>query len=439
MTTKYNLRKAFNYAVENITMIFFGLISVMLVARIFGPENLGKLSLSQTASGITLFLVTLGLDHIIVRDLVREPKKLGILSTVMIMQFCGWILQIALVFVIILLISDNSIDNTLINIVVIVLVTTYLQRVAVVKYYFQAVNQPEHLARSALLSRSISLFYLFYAISLDWSYELVLLYLPLQALIQSTMLWISFFRIERNFQFDFNNKYCISVLKDALPILASSAIFPLFMQADILLVSKILGLEATGLYSAATRVVTQFVFIGHILTMTFYVALARKVDNGAEDSSDFITGLTKILLLSAAILTCFTYFCADTLVFLLYGEMFAPTIDLLKIVSFAWLFVFPAALFSRLLILKNLTKYELYKSILAAVFSLTSNLLLIPIYGIKVAAYTLLFSYILADLIIYSFFKETRWIFNLGFFSIFELVFKFKKSISQIRQTFRSK
>ncbi|MBF4232969.1 flippase, partial [Vibrio anguillarum] len=44
MSKIYNLKKAAWYSVENITTIIFGLVSVVIVARIFGPENLGKLS-----------------------------------------------------------------------------------------------------------------------------------------------------------------------------------------------------------------------------------------------------------------------------------------------------------------------------------------------------------------------------------------------------------
>ncbi|MBF4348529.1 flippase, partial [Vibrio anguillarum] len=60
MSKIYNLKKAAWYSVENITTIIFGLVSVVIVARIFGPENLGKLSMIQAISSVTLFLVVLG-------------------------------------------------------------------------------------------------------------------------------------------------------------------------------------------------------------------------------------------------------------------------------------------------------------------------------------------------------------------------------------------
>ena len=114
MSVKYNLKKGAWYAVENTTMIMFGLLSVILVARIFGPESLGKLSLIQAISAMLLFTVVLGLDHIIVRDIARDPTNKRYLSTVFILQAIAWALHAVLVFFVLWLLSEQGVESDVI-------------------------------------------------------------------------------------------------------------------------------------------------------------------------------------------------------------------------------------------------------------------------------------------------------------------------------------
>ena len=84
MSKIQNIKKILWYSVENLTAVIFSLLSVVLIARLFGPENLGKLSYVQAISALTIFITTLGIDHIIVRDLARNPKNMNYMSTIFI-------------------------------------------------------------------------------------------------------------------------------------------------------------------------------------------------------------------------------------------------------------------------------------------------------------------------------------------------------------------
>ncbi|CZF77486.1 oligosaccharide flippase family protein [Grimontia marina] len=441
MSKMSNIKKAAWYAVENTTMVAFGLISVIVVARVFGPENLGKLSFIQALSATTMFLVVLGLDHIIVRELARKNDDYDLIFTSMIMQTIGWIAHVILVILAIFVISNDPIEISIIYITISVLLATYFARGTVLKLFFQAINVPKKIAISAIISRIISLSYLTAALVLNLDYHLVIIFIPIQALVQFLVLLIQFLSC-RNIDIKslkFDQKRSKSLIKEALPLIGSSMLFPVFMQGDILLISSILDEKNTGIYSSATRLISQLVFVGHIVTMTFYLALSDKYFEKSNDYESFLNGLIKILFILGFGMALSIYMLSEQIIIALYGEKFTGAEDILKVICWNLVFIFPAALFSRLLVLQNLAKYEFIKSLTIAIFSLSMNFIFIEKYGILGSAVVSLCSYALADLIFYSLFKETRDIFKKAISSYATTIFNPPKAMKNIIKTLEAK
>ncbi len=417
MSKLYNLKKAAWYSVENITTIAFGLVSVVMVARFFGPENLGKLSMVQTISAITLFLVVLGLDQLIIRDLSNKKRDLEYISTVLIMQFSGFILHIISVFLVLYYVYDGMIEHDVMVIAFSVLLTVYFSRATVIKLYFQSINRPEVIALSAITSRVIAIIYMFYALINGYTYPSVITFIPLQAFVQIIIIFIIFLRMEDNNNFNifkFNPCIAKNLFKEAMPLMASSILFPLFMQADILLISFIMSENEVGIYSAASRLITQFLFVGSIVTMTFYLGISSRINEKSLDEEKYIQGVLAMILVIAIIMSSSVFIFSDYIINTLYGDKFNGSEKILEVLSWEWLLILPAALYSRLLILYGLIKYEFIKSLIVAVFSLSLNYLLIPKFGILAAAYVSLFSYFIADLMVYFVFRKTRFLFYIG-------------------------
>ena len=128
----------------------------------------------------------------------------------------------------------------------------------------------------------------------------------------------------------------------------------------------------------------------------------------------YATKIVRIQL--AAAFTMSLGFCvlAPFIIWALYGSKFSDSSIVLAIGVWGWLFMFPACLFSRLLVLARLAKYELVKAFIVAPISLGMNIILIPIYGGIAAAFVSVFTYMLGDFLVYAFFKETRFMFKIG-------------------------
>lgn len=439
MSKKFNLINGLWYAVENLSSIAFSLVSVFFVARYFGPENLGKLSLVQAASSVFLCLATLGLDHFIVRDLARNRNDTTLLGSVMLAQLIGWIAYTFLVLSTLWLMGKLSSNVQMLVIALCVILTTLFTRATIGKLYFQATNEPKVIAKSALASRITALVYIVYVLSVDLPYELVLLYLPIQAAIQWLMLFYSYQNSSSGvMSWRFDSGVLKKSLHEAFPVLLSAAIFPIFMQADILIISHLMSDRDAGIYSAAMRIITQFVFVGHIATMTFYAALSASLAR-PEIFERILSGLIKILFLVSFSMALFGFLYSDLIINILYGSRFSDSADVLKILVWVWPFIIPAALYSRLLILRGHAKYELIKSLIAASISLTLNFTLIPYWGLSAAATASVISYFFADFAIYAFFKETRKVNKLAIKAILDIFTRPIQSYASIMYTLASK
>src|SRR4051812_27156338 len=88
-------RKFILYSAENISGVVFGLVGASMLARVFGPENLGRLSLVQAASAVFVAFATLGLDYFVVRDFAINRKDGELKGSILLAQSLGWLLYVA--------------------------------------------------------------------------------------------------------------------------------------------------------------------------------------------------------------------------------------------------------------------------------------------------------------------------------------------------------
>ena len=163
-----------------------------------------------------------------------------------------------------------------------------------------------------------------------------------------------------------------------------------------------------GLYSVASKLMIQAIFLGHVFVLTFYPRLQKLMKSADKNYLDFIQGLVNMLILLALSLAIFVFIFADIIVISIFGPEFAKSAFYLRILVWSWIFIFPSALYTRLLILNNNTNFEFYKSILAASLCLILNFLMIPIYGPIAAAAVSLLTYFIADWLFFAVSVKTR-------------------------------
>jgi len=136
-------------AVDRVIRLFGELFIGIWVARYLGPKDYGVLNYAIAFSGLFLLFVKLGLDQIIVRELVKKPKLRNyLLGTAFYLKLIGAIIAIALISLSLVLIDTDGLIKA---IILIISLGFIFQAVDVVDYFYQAKISSKKLLYLAVL------------------------------------------------------------------------------------------------------------------------------------------------------------------------------------------------------------------------------------------------------------------------------------------------
>ncbi|MBS1142138.1 MAG: hypothetical protein H6R13_3591 [Proteobacteria bacterium] len=414
-----NFVNALLYSTESITALLFSVVSVALIARHFGPENLARYSLAQSVSTLFIVFATLGLEQFVIRELARNKNDSEFVTSALVGMVAGWFAYVGLVVAYYLVFQDFARDLILIASVV---VATAISKVLFIRSYLQATNTPRPIALASLFSRLLSIAYLIAGAYLDFSYDAMMLYLPLQAIALFIGMAISkpqFFALIEFKQF--NPRRLLISVREASPVFISTILYFFYNQSDILIMSSLLDANTVGIYSASIRLIPQAAFLGYVLVATFYKEMDKRLLEDKDAFESYVKSILTIQFGVGLVLATGVFLTSDLVIYLLYGERYAQSAQVLAIACWAWVFILPAALYSRLLIMLGYARYELIKMLIVAPLIILLNYLVISRIGMLGSAVVFVFSYFLVDFLVYFLFKETRYLGLMGWHAVVDI------------------
>lgn len=423
-----NIVNALLYSTESITALLFSVVSIALIARHFGPDVFARYSLAQSVSTIFVIFATLGLEQFIIRELARNNQDTEYVSSILVGMLAGWLVYVALVIVYYLVFKDFARDMLLI---VSVVISTLFLKVIFIRSYLQSQNNPKPIAIASLLSRALAISYLLVGSHFDFSFNLMMLYLPLQAFVLLFVMSVKqpiFYQLIKLKHFSLQR--VISSVREASPVFLSTVLYFFYSQSDILIMSSLLDATSVGVYSASIRLIPQAAFIGYVLVATFYKEMDNKLLADKNEFEAYVTQLLTIQFGIGLLLAISVFITSDLIIQLLYGTRYAESGRVLAIACWAWVFIMPAALYSRLLIMLGYAKYELIKMLIVAPLILLLNYFAISQIGMLASAVVFVFSYFLVDFLIYFIFKDTRHLGMMGLKALLDIVTKPRQTIN---------
>lgn len=395
MESSFFNHKGFMRYFKNTSWLFFEKILRMLevliigiwVARYLGPESFGLLSYAQAFVFLFVSFATLGLDTVLVRELVNdETKNSYLIGTAFYMKLFGAFLAILLLAISINFTSNNNLTDLIIFIIA---SSTILKAFDVVDFYFQS----KVLSKYVVYAKTITL-----SISALVKVSLILLQAPLIAfasviLLDSFILASGyiffFFTKSQNIEFkdiSFKKEIAVSLFKDSWPMLLSGIVIAIYMKIDQVMIKHILDAEAVGQYAAAARLSEAWYFIPIVLASSLFPAIINAKKHSNQLYLDRLQKLYDLMVWSAIAIAIPVTFMSDWLINFLYGAQYNQAGSVLTIHIWTSIFVFMGVVFSRFLTAENWTKKALYRTLLGATINVILNFILIPLYGIEGAA-----------------------------------------------------
>ncbi|NLO17499.1 MAG: flippase [Arcobacter butzleri] len=397
---------------EKVLRMIVGLFVGIWVARYLGPEQFGLFSYAQSFVGLFTAIATLGLDGIVVRELVKdESRRDELIGTAFYLKLIG---AIAVLIVLAVAIQFTSNDHDTNVLVFIIASATIFQAFNVVDMYFQA----KVLSKYVVYANVISLF-----VSSIVKIVLILNDAPLLAFAWATLfdsvvlaLGFIYYYIKNNSTFNiqhltFKRETAVSLLKDSWPLIIAGIGYVVYTKIDQIMLFEYLGSESVGYYSIAITFITYFIFFPNIILSTVFPKLVENYKNNLDLFYIRIMNIYRFFFLLSLSFILMMFVAGKDIIILLYGDKYIMSSEIIFLLSFVFLFEALAVINGRWIWIKNLQIISLQRTILGAFINIGLNVVLIPKLGINGAVYSTLMTLFLVNTIFFYTNKNTKEIF----------------------------
>jgi len=257
---------------EHIVRLVVALFVSVYVARYLGPDQYGLLNYSISFVALFSAIATLGLDQIVIRELVKDrSKRDSLLGTAFVLKLSGAVLVIAILAVGVQFTSNDLFTNLLIFIIA---AGTLFQSMNVVDFYYQSKVQSKFSVQVK--------FWTIMGISLLKVYSIYigapLLWFAFLVLLENIILASGFFLIYNLkglsiFSWHFDLDMAKSLLKSSWPLIFSGIFIGIYMKIDQVMLKEMVDTQAVGLYAAAVKLSEAWYFVPTVIMSSFYPAI----------------------------------------------------------------------------------------------------------------------------------------------------------------------
>ena len=390
---------------EKIARLVLNFFVTVAVIRYLGPNEFGIYSYAISFYGLFVAFISLGMEGISIRELVKHPEKRDeILGSVFYSQLLGAVLAISLIALTLFVTNEEANTSFLI---LIISVSSFFQTFSVVDYYFRSKINAKYsvyvLSTSVVLVAIIKftlifikapLFYFLIAYACEFLFNAI----GFTIIYHSKKLKIRFWRFDKNL--------ALTLLKDSWPLILSGVVVSIYVRVDQVLIKNMLTSKDVGIYAAAVRLSESWYFIPIAISNALFPAIVNAKNISVDLYQSRIQKLYDMLAWIAIGISIPVSFLSTEIIEILYGAKYSAASPILTIYIWAGVSVFLGVASSQYLVSENLTKISFFRTLLGMITNVVLNLLLIPRFGITGSAYATLISYTIATFSIF-FYKGT--------------------------------
>lgn len=379
-------------------------VTIILIARALGTEQLGIYSYVMSLAFIFGTLVDFGMQPIIVRELARNKKEVGTyLRYGVTLKLFLAVIAFSLIVATGRLLGKSGDTEVLLAMASVWMIANFL--IIFFGSIFRAFEKMHHVSFVRLVEKFSFLVALGTIFILGLTLKGVFVVYILTALLGLCIaIYIAQSRYHK-FVLSFDFGFSKSLLRKSLPLALSGFAFLIYNRVDIIMLSLMQGDQAAGLYSTCYNLFLLAGLIPVLATAAVFPSFSNLYVTAREKlRQNYRKGL-KILILLAMLVGVFTFFAAGWLIDILYGSAYVEAVTALRILMFSVLFYFPAHMLSRLLIIAGRQQVVLMISLTGTVTNIGLNLILIPTFSYVGASITMVITQLITVTI---FFIGTR-------------------------------
>lgn len=366
---------------DNVLRMGIGFLVGIWVTRYLGPERFGQLNYAIAFVTIFSFIALLGLDGIVVRNLVRTPSRRNeILGTTFALKCAGAISTIALILSTVFLLKPaDYVTHLLVSITSIGLL---FQAFGSVDFFFQA----EVRAKYGAYARSCA-----FMIAAAAKIALILSHAPLAmfALVGTGEIALGSMGLVVAYRrHGYRLRECYpslamakELLRDSWPLILTEMVTMIYMRIDRIIVGEMAGNAEVGIYSVAAMITEALLFIPLSIASSIFPGIVRAQEKGPSVFDEQLQRFYNIMAFAAYCVAVPVTLFAGWGIPLLFGAEYSRAGGMVIGLAWAGLFINLGFARSYYLTTMNWTRLHFFVDLLGCAANVALNLYLVPRYG----------------------------------------------------------
>lgn len=393
--------------VERIVSIGITTIITVLSARYLGTENFGILNYGLTLTSLFAGIMKLGLDSIMVNELINNKNQQGaLLGTSIALRLASSILSILSIGVLLLILNRSQPLVILVSLIQSIILI--FQAAHIFDFWFQSNLASKYVSIAKIVATTITSSYSAYLLFTGKSLVWFAVSTVLTGLIVAAVL-LFYYKKQGGQSLVFSKKTAKYLLSKSHHFIIANIISLVYVQIDKLMIGNMIGKHELGLYSAALMLCTAWAFLPDSIITSLRPSIMHAKNNSNEQL--YLKRLKQlyfiIFWLSTGVAMLITL-AAPIIIPILFGDDFKNAVQVTQIaVWYAPLSTLGTAR-SVWTVSEKKYKYPKYYLFHGLVLNISLNLILIPQWGIIGAAISTVLTELLTCFISPLFYRETR-------------------------------
>jgi O-antigen/teichoic acid export membrane protein len=364
---------------------FFNLVLFIVLSRKFGQSGIGEYSFAFGLTGFFSILADFGLYDYSIKEISRnindfEQSYSGIFSLRLVLVILFLILLIAVTPLL-----NFSAESKLVIIFIgsFQIIYVLIDGLASVFVAHEQMFAAGLIAASSRVMTSLSgVLIALLAGSLVFS----MISFPIISLVQFIILVYIVNRKFGKIKLTFSFQNLKQTLKHTLPYGIADFFAMIFLRIDVVLIGFLVGEAASGIYNVGYRVIFFLLFIPNFAAVSIFPIISRMFQNSKNEFRKMYNKSLSMMVIIGVPISAGLWLIAPQLIDLVFGNKFAESALILRILSALFLFKCILSIMSFFMMSSNNQNEYAKAQSIATVFSFVANFILIYFYGIEGAA-----------------------------------------------------
>lgn len=396
---------------EQIFRMGLSLIVTSLMARYLGTADFGLINYSLAFIIIFTTVTNLGIDSIIVNEIINHRDKTGgIIGTTIYLRLVASVISVFFMFLIVSFL--NADEKTIILITFIQSISLLFVIFDAVKYWFQSNLQSKYIVISKSIAFTIVSIWRLILIYFEKSIYYFAFATTIEAIVIAIFMIVFYVKFKGP-RLCFSFQIAKKLLSKSYHFFIAGLLIMIYTQIDKIMLGQMTDVATVGIYSAAMTIASLWVFIPYALIESARpIIMASKNQSGNSYIRKYKQLYCSIIWISIGASVVITLF-SKPIILIIYGDQFIESIYILIILIWSRIFSLMGSTRAVWLTVENLGKFHAIFVSIGAFLNVIFNILLIPRYGAVGAAYSTLLAEIVSAFFAVLLFKETRPLFRL--------------------------